>query len=365
MHLDEDMNKRELLTYFNFVNLPNRKILEIIENMDYENFFDLEEKDYSLLDRRTYDKIFSPKNFEDFKYYKEKLYRSSAKITTIFDDDYPYNLRTIDDRPAILYYKGALSDYDKYSVAFVGARKCTDYGKWACQRLVEGVSSKGIPTVSGLAYGIDSICHSTSLKLKQRTIGVIGCGIDQIYPKSNRRLYEEIENTGLILSEFPLETPPRAWNFPQRNRIISGMSLATVVIEAKEKSGTMITSAAAISQGREVFCVPGNINSIYSKGTNRLIQDGAKLILDADDIIDELQQLSFFDQEEEEKDFSDLDKDELKIITYIEENPYANADLISLDLQISIDDVNYLLTSLELKDYIENIGGNEFHIRRN
>lgn len=359
------MEKRELLTYLNFARVQNRIILQIIENTDYENLFEEEEKYREILDKRTYDKIFSPDKIEDFKYYMDQVHKSGAKITTIFDDDYPYNLRTIDDRPVILYYKGSLSDNDKYSVAFVGARKCTDYGKWACQRLVEDIANKGITTVSGLAYGIDSICHQTSLRQGARTVGVIGCGIDQIYPKANRRLYEEIEEKGLILSEFPLTTPPNAWNFPQRNRIISGMSLATVVIEAKEKSGTMITSASAINQGREVFCVPGNINSIYSKGTNRLIQDGAKLIIDANDIIDELNQLSFFDKKEEKKDFGDLDKDELKIITYIEENPYANADMISLDLQISIDDVNYLLTSLELKDYIENIGGNEFHIRGN
>lgn len=359
------MNIRETLAYLNFIKVSNRTILQLIDRIDLEKLFDLEKENLGFLDRRIYNRIFSEKNLENFKFYKDKFYKSGANITTIFDDNYPYNLKNIDDKPAILYYKGTLSENDMYSVAFVGARKCTNYGKWACQRLVEGVASKGVTTVSGLAYGIDSICHSTSLKLKERTIGVIGCGIDKIYPKANRRLYEMIEETGLILSEFPLGTPPNSWNFPQRNRIISGISLATVVVEAKEKSGTMITSSCAISQGKEVFCVPGNINSIYSKGTNRLIQDGAKLIVDADDIIDELSQLSFFDKkEEEEKNFSNLDKDEIKIINYIEENPYSNADMISLDLQISIDDVNYLLTSLELKDYIENIGGNEFSVKR-
>ncbi|MDD7305498.1 MAG: DNA-processing protein DprA [Peptoniphilaceae bacterium] len=357
------MNKKELLTYLNFAHVTNRVVLQIIDQIDYENLFARKDEFRKILDKSTYNKIFSKKNLEDFKYYKDDLYKSGAKIVTIFDKAYPYNLRNIDDRPAILYYKGSLSDNDKYSIAFVGARKCTAYGKWACQKLVEDVASQGITTVSGLAYGIDSICHTSTLKKDQRTIGIIGCGIDQIYPKSNRRLYQEIEEKGLILSEFPLGTLPRAWNFPQRNRIISGISLATVVIEAKEKSGTMITSACAINQGRDVFCVPGNINSIYSKGTNRLIQDGAKLIIDANDIIDELSQLSFFDKKDEEKDFSDLDENELKIITYIEENPNANADLIALDLNLSIDDVNYLLTSLELKDYIENIGGNEFTIK--
>lgn len=358
------MKKQDILLYLNYAHLSNRKILQIIDRVDLENIFEMDKKDLGFLDKKSYDKIFSPKNIENFPYYKEKVYKENAKITTIYDEDYPYNLRNIDDMPAILYYKGDLKESDKYSVAFVGARKCTNYGKWACKRLVEDIGRRGVTTVSGLAYGIDSICHKASLKVNTRTIGVIGCGIDQIYPKANKGLYKEIEERGLILSEFPLGTPPRAWNFPQRNRIISGISLATVVVEAKEKSGTMITSGCAISQGREVFCVPGNINSIYSKGCNRLIQDGAKLIVDSDDIIDELNQLSFFDQVEDKKDFSELSLDERKIISYIDENPYADADLISIDLQIPIDDVNYLLTSLELKDIIENIDGNEFSVKR-
>lgn len=364
MHLDYDMKKQELLAYLNFIYIPNRIILELIEKIGIEKLCRLEKDELKNLNKKLYDKIFSEKNQENFKYYKESLHKNTCKVTTIFDDDYPENLKNIDDRPAILYYKGNLREDDKYSLAFVGARKCTDYGKWACQKLVGELAQKNITTVSGLANGIDSICHKTSLKYNKRTIGVIGCGIDQVYPKTNKKLYEMIEENGLILSEFPLKSPPNPWNFPQRNRIISGISLATIVIEAKEKSGTMITSSCAISQGREVFAVPGNINSLYSKGTNKLIQDGAKLIISAEDIVDELNQLSFFDYKKEEKDFSILDKDERKIISYIEENSSANADMISINLQISIDDVNYLLTSLELKDFIESIGTNEFIVKR-
>ena len=156
--------------------------------------------------------------------------------------------------------------------------KRQDYGKWACKSLSQGVGSSGITTVSGLAYGIDAMCHKSSLEVGARTIGIIGCGIDKIYPKQNRNLYERLAEEGLILSEFPLGTEPRSFNFPKRNRIISGISLATVVIEAKEKSGTMITTRCALEQGKDVFAVPGNINSIYSKGTNKLIQEGLSLI---------------------------------------------------------------------------------------
>lgn len=196
-----------------------------------------------------------------------------------------------------------------------------------------------------------------------RTIGIIGCGIDQVYPKANKFLYEKMEKEGLILSEFPLGTPPIGYNFPRRNRIISGISLATVVIEAKEKSGTMITTRCALDQGREVFAVPGNINSIYSKGTNKLIQDGSKLILSAEDILEELDYL--LDQKimKKEIDYEKLDKDEVSVVRYIEANPNTSADNLALDLDLEIDVINFLLTSLELKNVIENIGNNEFTIK--
>ena len=208
------------------------------------------------------------------------------------------------------------------------------------------------------------MCHKSSLEVGARTIGIIGCGIDKIYPKQNRNLYERLAEEGLILSEFPLGTEPRSFNFPKRNRIISGISLATVVIEAKEKSGTMITTRCALEQGKDVFAVPGNINSIYSKGTNKLIQEGSKLITCSDDILEELDYLMDYTPNLEEIDYSSLEKDEIGIVKYIEENPNSTADILSENLKISIDEINYLLTSLELRDFIENIGNNEFTVKR-
>ena len=225
------------------------------------------------------------------------------------------------------------------------------------------MSAAGLTTVSGLAYGIDAMCHKATLDVGGRTIGVIGCGIDQIYPKANKFLYEKIAEEGLILSEFPLGTQPLAYNFPRRNRIISGISLATVVIEAKEKSGTMITTRCALEQGKEVFAVPGNINSIYSKGTNMLIQEGSKLITNADDILEELDYLLDRKATKRQIDYSALDKDEEAVVRYIENNPNSNPDDLSLNLDLEIDVINFLLTSLELKDIIENIGNNEFTIK--
>ncbi|WP_311491413.1 DNA-processing protein DprA [uncultured Anaerococcus sp.] len=358
------MDKREILLYLNYININNRTIIDIFDNTGLEKFFERSRIDFPYLVDQNYDKIFNPKNLEDFKAYREKVARLGVDFVTILDEDYPENLRHIDDRPVVLYYKGSLDSIrDSQSIAFVGARKCTDYGKWACKNLAGSIAQAGITTVSGLAYGIDAMCHKATLEVGGRTIGVIGCGIDQVYPKANKFLYEKIEEEGLILSEFPLETPPIGYNFPRRNRIISGISLATVVIEAKEKSGTMITTRCALDQGKEVFAVPGNINSIYSKGTNKLIQDGSKLILSAEDILDELDYLLDKKIEKKTIDYSALDKDEVSVVRYIENNPNASADSLALNLDLSIDVINFLLTSLELKNIIENIGNNEFTIK--
>ena len=356
---------REIILYLNYIFLDNRIILKIHETIGFDNLFEKSRIDLDFLTDKAYEKIFNVKSIEEFKDYHEKVIKYGYSYVTILDDDYPENLRYIEDRPAILFYKGKL-DYekDKNSIAFVGARKCTDYGKWASKTLSQGVSAAGITTVSGLAYGIDAVCHKSTLDVSGRTIGIIGCGIDKIYPKQNRKLYEDLENNGLILSEFPLGTEPKPYNFPRRNRIISGISLATVVIEAKEKSGTMITTRCALDQGKEVFAVPGNINSIYSKGTNKLIQEGSKLITCADDILEELDYLLEFSEIKNEIDYSSLEKDELNIVKYIEENPNSTADILSANLNINIDEINYLLTSLELRDFIENIGNNEFTVKR-
>lgn len=356
---------REIILYLNYIFLDNRVILKINEGTGFDIFFDKSRIDLDFLTDKIYEKIFNAKSMEDFKEYHEKVIKYGYNYVTILDEDYPENLRNIEDRPAILFYKGELDhEKDKNSIAFVGARKCTDYGKWACKTLSQGVSAAGITTVSGLAYGIDAICHKSTLEVAGRSIGIIGCGIDKIYPKQNRNLYEQLENNGLILSEFPLGTEPKPYNFPRRNRIISGISLATVVIEAKEKSGTMITTRCALDQGKEVFAVPGNINSIYSKGTNKLIQEGSKLITSADDILEELDYLLDINQIKPSIDYSSLANDELEIVRYIEENPNTTADLLAANLPYNIDEINYLLTSLELRDYIENIGNNEFTTKR-
>ena len=358
------MTKEEMLLYLNYIYLNNRTIIDIYDKTGLDDFFARERVDFDFITDIQYKKIINKKSLDNFCFYLDRLKEKEYKYTTILDEDYPENLKQIDDRPAVLYYKGRLDkEKDRVSIAFVGARKCTDYGKWACKSLVRDIANAGITTVSGLAHGIDSICHKTTVELGRRTIGVIGSGIDVVYPKSNKYLYEKIEEEGLILSEFPLSTEPLAYNFPRRNRIISGISLATVVIEAKEKSGTMITTRSALDQGREVFAVPGNINSIFSRGTNKLIQDGSKLIMSADDILEELEYVIGNVARKKAIDYSQLDKDELEVVKYIENNPNTSANDLTNNLAYTIDVINYLLTSLELKDVIENIGNNEFTLK--
>ena len=212
-----------------------------------------------------------------------------------------------------------------------------------------------------MALGIDSISHRAALKSGGRTIAVLGCGVDMAYPKTNYRLYEEIIENGAVMSEFPVGMPPLAHNFPVRNRIISGLSKALLVIEAQDRSGTLITSRFANEQSKEIFALPGNINSLYSKGTNKLIKDGALIATDYQDIIDGVIDFSEFilNKNKEEKDLNILDAKELLIYNLINEEPKSQ-NKISIITGFSIIETNTILTSLELKGFIKELNGGIF-----
>ncbi len=198
---------------------------------------------------------------------------------------YPYLLSEINDRPKILYVLGNTELLRRNLISIVGSRDCSDYGKEACIKLAYNLASQGIVIVSGLALGIDSCAHIGTLKAKGKTVAVVAHGLDMIYPKENINLAKQIVlSGGAIVSEFPLGTRPLAENFPKRNRIISGLSKGTVVVEAKEHSGSLITAQMALEQGRRVFAFPGNIFSQYSKGTNKLIKEGAEIITNINDL---------------------------------------------------------------------------------
>ena len=213
--------------------------------------------------------------------------RHGVSIITAASGDYPRLLLHIYDYPPVLYVKGLLRP-DDVCVAVVGSRAASAYGKFTTERLSRELAHRGVTVVSGLARGIDSSAHRGALAAKGRTVAVLGCGADVVYPPENRKLCDSIAERGAVVTECPFETPPNAPNFPARNRIISGMSLGVVVVEAGEKSGSLITARTAMDQGREVFAVPGSIDAPGSRGTHGLIREGAKLIESVDDILEEI-----------------------------------------------------------------------------
>jgi DNA processing protein len=230
------------------------------------------------------------KAFKDWKKVEKELEcadGTGVSIVTSQAPIYPSQLLNTYDYPAFLYVKGHLKE-DDVNVAVVGSRTASTYGKFTTERLCRELVLRGITVISGLARGIDSAAHRGALSGKGRTIAVLGCGLDVVYPPENEKLFNEISLQGALISEFPFGTPPNAPNFPARNRIISGISLGVVVVEASEKSGSLITARIALEQGREVFAVPGSIDSSGSRGTNKLIKQGAKLIENVEDILEEI-----------------------------------------------------------------------------
>jgi DNA processing protein len=221
---------------------------------------------------------------------------AGCQIIPQSDPNYPPLLKAIEDPPPVLYVKGEIGEPVAPAIAVVGSRRPSIYGKVVAEQLVRGLSEAGVTVVSGLARGIDSVAHAKTLDHGGRTIAVLGCGLEHMYPPENRPLAQRISRQGAVVSEFPMMTKPDRLNFPLRNRTISGLSLGTVVIEAGERSGALITVQWALEQGREVFAVPGNVTAPTSRGTNRLIKMGAKLVDCVEDILEEFPQYAIGDK---------------------------------------------------------------------
>lgn len=218
----------------------------------------------------------------------EKLQCAGVDFICCDDPGYPENLLQIFDPPPVIFIKGSLRPSDKLAVAVVGSRKPSPYGLLVAEKLAKDLAALGITVVSGMARGIDTAGHKGALAGGGRTVAVLGCGPDVVYPRENKKLVDRIVENGAVISEYPLGTIPEPWHFPARNRIISGLSLGTVVVEAAEKSGALITADFALEQGRDVMAVPGNVVSPLSRGPHRLIRQGARLVEGAGDIIDEM-----------------------------------------------------------------------------
>lgn len=286
----------------------------------------------------------------------EKLAAEKINIITIKDKRYPQLLKQIYNPPALLYIKGEFTTEDDLALGVVGTRKISGYAKIIAPDIINALCAHKITIISGLALGVDTLAHTTAVNSKSRTIAVLGSGLDKnsIYPYANKYLAENIQENGAVISEYPIGTMPLKQNFPARNRIISGLSRGTLVIEAPESSGALITAKFALEQNREVFAIPGNINSPASIGPNNLIQQGAKLVTNARDILDELN-LNMATEFQKNKQVSPDSEDEALILRYITKDP-IHIDKLILMTKLPAHELNACLTLMEMKGKIRNIG---------
>jgi DNA processing protein len=284
-----------------------------------------------------------------------RIESQGIKILTWEDPDYPQRLKEIEQPPPVLYMRGEYLPDDLFAVAIVGTRRVTPYGRQITEELASYLASNGITVVSGLARGVDAIAHQSALKAGGRTIGVLGSGVDKIYPPEHRQLVERMMEHGAIVSDYALGTPPDSSNFPPRNRIVSGLSLAVVVVEAGETSGALITAEFAAEQGREVFAVPGSILAPQSKGTNKLIQKGALPLLSINDLMQALNLTRMGDHKAARK-ILPADETEARLMTVLGTEP-LHVDEIRNQTELPIEKVSAALALMELKGMVRQVGG--------
>lgn len=328
-----------------------------------------------LLTENAINQLINPKYKTEVLKHLKAIDKERIELITIEDKEYPYYLKNIYDPPVVLYVKGKLIQHEK-SISIVGSRKATSYGLEAGEELAYQLSMIGTTITSGMARGIDSSAHKGALRAKGRTIAVLGCGHDIVYPPENRRLMEDIIDSGAVISEYLPGTSPMPRNFPARNRVISGISLGVVIVEAAENSGSLITANFALEQGREVFALPGNINRINSKGTNKLIKEGAKLTVCIEDILEELEIYGIANNEEmsstneekiagrvpEQSNYRGLDSEERRIVECLKYEPTHVECLVNMT-GYNIKYINSILTILELKGIIEQMPGKVFRLK--
>ena len=315
---------------------------------------------------------------EEVKQELEYIRDNDIKAITICDDDYPEALRNIYDPPVVLFVKGSIDSCDINSVGIVGARKCSLYGMRIAEKLGYDLASRDITVVSGLANGIDASSHRGALKAAGRTIAVMGSGFRHIYPSSSRRVYEDIQHHGAVVTEYTSDIRPDRCTFPRRNRIISALSKGIVVVEAAARSGALITSNCALEHGKEVFAVPGHIDSPSSAGTNKLIQDGAKLVIRVEDILEELNietvELKIKIKNEKSKinevssrnlpeaNIRDLNDKEKKVISIIDTADKVHIDSLMEKSGIAPGSLSKVMLDLELKGKIKALAGKEYSL---
>ncbi|MCX8130332.1 MAG: DNA-processing protein DprA [Clostridia bacterium] len=350
-----------------------KKRIQLIEHFGSpKTLWEMSERDLIRelhMDISTVKMLMDSKHRDEIESHMEKIEKNGIQVISYKSLSYPEHLKNIHDPPLVIYMKGNNINNDK-TVAVVGSRKASNYGLEMAATLSYELSRCGITVISGMARGVDTYAHTGALKAGGNTIAVLGCGVDIAYPIENKKLMEEIIHRGAVISEYlPGEKPFPAY-FPARNRIISGMSLGVVVIEAGEKSGSLITADFALEQGREVFAVPGNITSHNSRGTNGLIREGAKIVTCIEDILEELNMMIVKGESRPSKNMMDnvdirlgaLSSEELGIVKTIE-NEALHIDIIAHKTGFSIQTVNSLLVMMELKGIIEQFPGKVYKLR--
>lgn len=285
----------------------------------------------------------------------QRIQDQGISVLTWEDENYPRRLLEIEQPPPVLYVRGEFFPEDEWSVAIVGTRRVTAYGRQIAEDVAITLARNGVTVISGLARGVDAIAHQAAINAGGRTIAVMGNGVDRIYPPENRRLAEQIITRGALISDYPPGTPPDASNFPPRNRIISGLSLAVVIVEAGNTSGALITASFAADQGRDVFAVPGNINAPQSVGTNRLIFNGARPLLDPREILEALE-LTMIAQHREARVILPTDALEAQLYATIGNEP-LHVDEIRAQTGLPIEKVTSTLALMELKGMVRQVGG--------
>ncbi len=285
----------------------------------------------------------------------DKIQAAGIRVVTWDDDTYPRYLREIDQPPPVLYLLGNFAPDDDWAVAIVGTRRVTAYGRQVAEELASTLAHSGVTVVSGLARGVDAVAHQAALNAGGRTLAVLGSGVDRIYPPEHRKLAERIVAQGALISDYAPGTPPEAGNFPPRNRIISGLTRAVVVVEAGLDSGALITATFAAEQGREVFSVPGNINAPQSQGANRLIRDGAHPLLSPQDVL-EMLNLSMATEQRAARTSLPADASEAQLLQVLGHQP-LHVDEIRSQTGMPIEKVTSTLAMMELKGMVRQVGG--------
>ena len=285
----------------------------------------------------------------------EKITAANVRVIIWLDNDYPRRLKEIDQSPPVLFIRGTINVEDDWAVAVVGTRRVTPYGRQVADEIGRFLAQNGVTVVSGLARGVDAIAHQAALQAGGRTYAVLGSGVDVIYPPEHRKLAAEIIRQGALISDYPVGTQPDGINFPPRNRIISGLSLATVVVEAGEKSGALITAEFAVDQGRDVFAVPGSILAAQSQGTNRLIEQGARPLLKMSEILETLK-LEQIPEKQQTRKLNPMSMEEQRLLEQLSSEPVHIDQLCELT-GLPITNVSATLTMMELKGFVTQVGG--------